>query len=33
MLNYPIAPVIYSDTRFEGTGYMQVILQDYASKK
>ena len=33
MLNYPIAPVIYSDTRFDATEYMQVILQDYASKK
>lgn len=33
MLNYPIAPVIYRDTRFEATEYMQVILQDYASKK
>ena len=33
MLNYPIAPVIYSDTRFDATKYMQVILQDYASKR
>ncbi|MDE5590235.1 MAG: DUF2971 domain-containing protein [Acetatifactor sp.] len=29
MLNFSVAPVIYSDIRFDATGYLSTLLQDY----